>query len=214
MALAALCPGEARAQGMPPAPRRDPTWDLVSNVAMVASVAVVTLTPRIYYNDPEATLGWKGRWHISVLAPAMTMTALTLLVDGPLRGAIASPRPGCGLDQTQGSCATFGGPSTQAYAAWGATGAGTGIFLVDTLRHSNRSFSAPSLLLNVIVPLSLSVVTSVGRAATSGTSVALEDPGQIAAGALTGFVSGLIFGGAYAFLQRPACPYGNAIVCW
>jgi hypothetical protein len=212
-----LAPREAQAQQVPPSPTRDLNWDLVSNVTMVLGAAVVTLTPRIYYNDPEATVGWKGRWHISVLAPAMTMTALTLLVDIPIRGAVASTRPGCGVEQTLfplTNCASFGGPSTQAFASWGATGAGTGIFLVDTFKYSNQKFSVPSFLLNVILPLSLSVVTSVGRAVEPGNAVAFESPGQIAAGALTGFASGLIIGGAYAFLQRPACPYGNSIFCW
>ena len=217
MAAGLLTEGEAFAQNVPPTPQRDKNWDLVSNLTMVLGASVVTLTPRIYYNDPEATVGWKGRWHVSVLAPAMTMTALTLLVDIPIRGAVASTRPGCGVDQTLfplTNCASFGGPSTQAYASWGATGAGTGIFLVDTLKYSDRNFSVPSFLLNVILPLSLSVVTSVGRGVEPGTALAFESPGQIVAGALTGFASGLIVGGAYAFLQRPACPYGNSIVCW
>jgi hypothetical protein len=217
MMAAVLAPAEAHAQNVPPSPDRDANWDLVSNLTMALGVATVTLTPRIYYNDPEATVGWKGRWHISTLAPAMTMTALTLLVDIPIRGAVASPRPGCGVDQTLfplTNCASFGGPSTQAFASWGATGAGTGIFLVDTFKYSNGKFSVPSFLLNVILPLSLSVVTSVGRAVEPGTAFAFESPGQIAAGALTGFASGLIIGGSYAFLQRPACPYGNSIFCW
>jgi hypothetical protein len=41
-----------------------------------------------------------------------------------------------------------------------------------------------------------------------------ESGGQVAAGALTGFFSGLLVGGAYALLQRPSCGYGNAIFCW
>ena len=100
------------------------------------------------------------------------------------------------------------------YASWGATGAGTGIFLVDTFKYSASKFSAPSFILNVIFPLSLSIVTTIGRAVQPGLSFAYESGGQIAAGALTGFASGLIVGGAYAFMQRPACPYGNAIFCW
>lgn len=212
---AMLAPREAAAQTV--GPSRDKNWNIVSNVTMVVGAATVTLMPRIYYNDPEATVGWKGRWHVSVLAPAMTMTALTLMVDLPIRNAIKSPRPGCTIDQTlfpKTSCETFGGPSTQAYASWGATGAGTGIFLVDTLKYSASRFSVPSFLLNVIFPLGLSVLTSVGRAVQPGDFVAYEGPGQVVAGSLTGFASGLIVGGAYALLQRPACPYGNSIICW
>jgi hypothetical protein len=214
---AVLAPREAAAQNVPPSPARDKTWGTVSNVTTVMGVAIVTLMPRIYYNDPEATVGWKGRWHLSMLAPAMTMTALTLMVDIPVRNAIKSTRPGCTIDGTMfplSNCASYGGPSTQAYASWGATGAGTGIFLVDTFKYSAKHFSVPSFLLNVILPLSLSVVTSIGRAAEPGTTMAYESGGQVAAGALTGFASGLIIGGGYALFARPACPYGNSIFCW
>jgi hypothetical protein len=214
---AVLAPREAAAQSTPPTPKRDANWDIVSNVSMVVSAATVTLMPRIYYNDPEATVGWKGRWHFSMLAPAMTMTALTLMVDLPIRNAIKSPRPGCEIDQTLyplTNCASYGGPSTQAYASWGTTGAGTGIFLVDTFKYSASRFNVPSFIFNVIFPLSLSVLTTVGRAVQPGTSLSYEGGGQIAAGALTGFASGIIVGGAYALLQRPACPYGNSIICW
>lgn len=212
-----LAPREAAAQTVPPTPARDSNWDTVSNVTMVIGAATVTLMPRIYYNDPEATVGWKARYHFSVLAPAMTMTALTLMVDIPIRNAIKSLRPGCTIDGTLfplTNCASYGGPSTQAFASWGSTGAGTGIFLVDTFKYSASHFSVPSFLLNVIFPLSLSVVTTIGRAVEPSPSLAFESGGQIAAGALTGFASGLIIGGGYALLQRPACPYGNSIICW
>ena len=88
---ALLVPREAAAQVPPVAAiaPRDATWTALSNVTMTLGVGIVTLMPRIYYNDPEATVGWKARWHFSVLAPALSMTALTLLVDGPIRNAIA-----------------------------------------------------------------------------------------------------------------------------
>jgi len=67
----------------------------------------------------------------------------------------------------------------------------------------------------VIFPLSLSIVTSIGRGLDpSGTPMPYESCGQVAAGALTGFASGLIIGGGYALMARPACPYGNSIFCW
>ena len=28
--------------------------------------------PRVFYADPEVTVGWKARWHVSVLAPIVT----------------------------------------------------------------------------------------------------------------------------------------------
>jgi hypothetical protein len=222
-----LAPSEAAAQTTPvPAiAPRDGTWGTVSNVTMVIGAGIVTLMPRIYYNDPEATVGWKARWHVSMLAPALAMTTLTLLQDGPIRNAIKSPRPGCTADQTsaglKGSeCESFGMVSTQSYASWGATGAGTTIFLVDTLRYSQGKFNVGGFIGNVAVPLVLSVFTSVGRGITVGqdafgrNNFAYEDPGQVALGAVTGFATGAILGLAYSFFQRPNCGYGNKLVCW
>jgi len=212
-AAALMAPREAHAQA---APNRDATWGVVSDVTMVASAAIVTLMPRVYFNDPESTVGWKGRWHLSVLAPVMTMTAATLLLDGPIKAAAKSPRPGCGDTLTVGTtCDTFGGPSTHAFAAWGATGAGTGIFLVDALKYSRGSFNAPAFVFDVALPLSLSVVSSVGRAVDLGGGTrAFESPAQVVTGAATGLLVGLVVGGGYALFQHPACPYGNGIICW
>jgi hypothetical protein len=214
---ATLAPREAAAQ-TPPVVMRDKNWDIVSNVTMIAGASIVSLMPRVYYNDPEATVGWKGRWHISALAPIMSMTALTLMVDISVKNAIKTTRPGCTVDGTVyplTECASFGAPSTQSYAAWGATGAGTGIFLVDTLKYSDGRFNVPYFLGEVIAPLTLSILSSVGRAVEPG---ALDYPhesgGAIAAGALTGFASGLIVGGAYALLQKPSCGFGNNVFCW
>jgi hypothetical protein len=205
---------------------RNQTWGTVSDVSLIIGASTVFLMPRVYYSDPESTVGWKGRWHFSMLAPSMTMAAATFLVDGPIRNAIQSVRPGCTLDETlvanPGSeCETFGGPSTHAFASWGATGVGTGIFLVDTIRYSRGRFHAGSFIGNVGVPLVLSILTSVGRGIEPGGSDAngttvqpFESAGQVAAGALTGFFSGMLVGGAYALLQRPSCGYGNAIFCW
>ncbi|KYF50786.1 hypothetical protein BE08_10125 [Sorangium cellulosum] len=188
-------------------------------MSLVLGSSVVFLMPRVYYSDPEATVGWKGRWHFSVLAPAMTMTALTLLVDMPIKDAIESTRPGCGIEETKtalssSECKSFGGPSTHAFASWGATGAGTGIFLVDTFRYSSGRFNAGGFIGNVAFPLTASVVTSIARGvATEGTRPH-EDAGQIAIGGVTGFLSGLAIGTAYAMFQRPNCGYGNALFCW
>ena len=221
---ALLVPREAAAQTVTPIAPRDPTWTTLSNVTMTLGVGIVTLMPRIYYNDPEATVGWKGRWHISVLAPALSMTALTLLVDRPIKNAIGAPRPGCTADQTAqalpgSECETYGMPSTQSFAAWGATGAGTAIFLVDTLKYSQAKFHPGAFVGNVAVPLVLSVLTSVGRGvATSqtefGPAQPAETPMQVVVGSLTGFATGALLGLGYSFLQRPNCGYGNSVVCW
>jgi hypothetical protein len=223
-----LTPSEAAAQttAVRPIVPRDGTWGTVSNVTMVVGAGIVTLMPRIFYNNPEATVGWKGRWHFSMFAPALSMTALTLLMDGPVRGAIKKPRPGCSAEQTaarlRGSeCESYGMMSTQSYASWGATGAGTTIFLVDTLKYSDGKFNAGGFVGNIAVPLVLSVLTSVGRGITVGTDPttgvarqAFETPEQVALGAVTGFASGALIGLAYSLFQRPTCGYGNHVFCW
>jgi hypothetical protein len=216
-----LAPREAAAQ-VPVAPvaPRDATWGAVSNATMIIGVGIVTLMPRIYYNDPEATVGWKARWHLSLLAPALTMTALTLLVDGPIHNAIGGTRPGCTADQTAAAlpgsqCESYGMPSTQAFASWGATGMGTGIFLVDTLKYSNAKFHAGSFVGNVAVPLVLSVFTSAARSVAPGDfTYAHETVPQIALGSVTGFASGALLGLAYTMFQRPNCGYGGSVFCW
>ena len=79
---------EANAQSIsiPPTVKRDANWQTVSNVTLALGVASVALMPRVYYSSPDATVGWKGRWHFSSLAPAMTLTGLTLLVISGLVG--------------------------------------------------------------------------------------------------------------------------------
>lgn len=220
-AAAIFAPSKAEAQ-LPPVPpivNRDSGWNTVSNLTMVLSASTVFLMPRVYYSDPEATVGWKARWHVSVLAPAMSLTALTLLVDGPIRNGIKSTRPGCTLDQTtlaypQSNCESFGGPSTQSYASWGSTGAGLGIFVVDTLKYSRGKFNVGSFIGNFAVPFSLSLVSSIGRGVSPGNTTNFENGGQIVAGALTGFATGAVLGLGYSLFQRPSCGYGNSIFCW
>lgn len=225
-----LAPREAAAQDVPPIVERDQNWGTVSNVFLALGTASVFLMPRVYYSDPETTVGWKGRWHWSVFAPAMTLTAVTLFTDIPIKDGLESVRPGCTVDQTivrfpSSGCETFGGPSTHAFASWGATGAGTAIFLVDTLKYSGGRFNVPAFIGNVALPLVSSVFVSIGRgvdinndrpgeAPNPITMQPYEDVGQIVAGASTGFLTGLTLGFAYAMLQRPSCPYGNSIICW
>ena len=234
VSAALLTSVEAEAQEVPPIAYRDTQgWGLVSDISLALGAATVTLMPRVYYNDPSATVGWKGRWHVSVLAPAMTMFAATVLVELPIKNGLESVRPGCTVEDTivsapGSNCETFGGPSTHAFASWGETGMGTGIFLVDTLKHSDKRFNVPGFIGNVAFPLVASVFTTIGRGIDldeadlrddQGNRITVEvEPfesgGQILAGALPGFFTGLTLGVTYALLQRPGCGYGNAIFCW
>jgi hypothetical protein len=207
---------------IPPYVERDENWEIVSTVSMAIGATAVTLMPRIYYSSPDATVGWKARWHVSMLAPAMTMVGATLLVDGPIREAIESPKDGCTLDQTfaatpflepNSGCETFGGPSTHNFAAWGAFGAGTAIFLVDTFKYSDFEFHGGSFVGNMVVPLAGAIMTSVARSA-DGSGIGPESTGQVVAGALPGLGVGALLGLGYALLQEPDCGYGGYLICW
>ncbi|MEM1031868.1 MAG: hypothetical protein AAGA56_00310 [Myxococcota bacterium] len=221
VAVTALGAGDAYAQAqgaIPPLVERDGNWNTVSNVSLGLGVASVTLMPRVYYSSPDATVGWKARWHFSSLAPVMSMVGTTLLVDQPIKEAIQSPRPDCTVDQTlarlDGSgCETFGGPSAHAFAAWGAFGYGTTVFLVDTFRYSDAEFSAGSLVGNVLVPFAAAVMTNVARG-QDGAGVAHESTGQIVAGTLPGMGIGALLGLGYSMLQEPDCGYGGFVFCW
>jgi len=209
--------GTAHAQ-IPPFVARDNNWDVVSNVTLGIGVGTVALMPRVYYSSPDATVGWKARYHISSLAPAMTLTGLTLLVDGPIRNAMQAPKQGCSVEDTtaqlpDSGCESFGGPSTHAFASWSATGAGIGTFLVDTIKYSNGHFNIPSFVGNVGVPVAASFMTSIARSA-DGSGLGPEDTKQVLQGALPGFAIGALIGVGYAMLQEPDCGYGNYLVCW
>lgn len=205
---------------------RDAGWGTVSDVALVIGALSPVLMPRIYYSDPTATVGWKGRWHFSMLAPAATMMGLTFLVDGPIKQAAKGPRPGCLQANTDvgfpgSGCESFGGPSTHMFATYGSFGAGATIFLVDTFKYSDGRFSVPSFIGNVALPLTAAVFGTVGRAVETGTDSATgvtirayEDGGQIAAGAISGVLTGALLGLGYSMLQRPSCGYGDSIFCW
>ena len=203
---------EAAAQ-IPPIAERDPNWDVVSTVSMILGVSSVSLMPRVYYSSPDATVGWKARWHFSMFAPALAMTAGTLLVELPIRDAIQSPKDGCTVDQTlanlpDSGCETFGGHSTHSFAAWGAFGAGTSIFLVDTFKYSDSEFHVGSFIGNVAFPLTAAIMTSVSRSA-DGRGIGPENTGQVVAGMLPGLGVGALLGLAYSWMQEPDCGYGG-----
>jgi hypothetical protein len=62
---------------------------------------------------------------------------------------------------------------------------------------------------------SLSIITSVLRGIDSGaTNRAFEDPLQMTAGAISGFVTGALVGLGYTLFQRPNCGYGGSLFCW
>ncbi len=218
-ALTWTCLGEGTAQAqIPPIVERDPNWEAVSHAMLGVGVGTVSLMPRIYFASPDATVGWKARWHVSALAPIMTMTGITMLVDGPIKDELGSPKQGCTAEETlanlpDSGCESFGSPSTHAFASWGATGAGLGVFLVDTVKYSSGNFNVGSFAGNVAVPFTTSILTSVSRSA-DGSGLGPESTGQVVGGALAGAGIGLLVGAGYALLQEPDCGYGNYLFCW
>ena len=155
-------------------------------------------------------MGWKARWHVSVLAPVMTITTLALLNEYEFKDSFEGDRPGCD-DSNRGGpgCQSYGMPSTHTFASVAAFGHGTAVFLVDTLSHSGGRFNFGSFAGNVLVPLALSSVTVAGRRAGD-----FEDWGQIGVGAAAGLVSGAVMGFVYSTLQEPECGYTGSLICW
>lgn len=200
---------------VPRAARADDTdrsagWQAVTNLTTVAAMATPVLMPRIFYSDPETTVGWKTRWHVSVLASTMTLTTVTLLNESAFKPAFQVSRPGCS-DKTQGAgrCQDYELLSSQSFAAFSAVGQGTATFLVDTMKWSDGRFNVGGFLGEVGLPLVLGGVTAVGRGAgnwESGGTVLISSGAGLVFGALTGL--------AYALLQRPECPWGSGPICW
>lgn len=176
----------------------------------VSAGAFEVIMPRIFFSDPEVTVGWKARWHLSVFAPAMTHATLSLLNEAYLKDSFGGHRPGCD-ETTQGSagCTSYGMLSTQSYAAFAALGHGAGVFLVDTVKWSNGNFNAGAFIGDIGVPLVLGTITAVGRSAGN-----LETAGQAWGSGGIGLLLGLGTGALYAVLQRPECGYTGSLVCW
>jgi hypothetical protein len=176
----------------------------------ISAAGFELVMPRVFYADPEVTAGWKARWHLSVLAPIMTMASFSLLNEVTLKDSFAGHRPGC--DETnQGTpgCTSFGMLSTQSFFAFSALGQGTAVFLIDTTKWSDGRFNAGALAGEVGVPLVLSIITAVGRGAGNW-----ESGGQVWGSAGIGFGAGLGTGLLYAILQRPECGYSGNLICW
>lgn len=204
LSFAVAFPRSAAAQ------ERDEGWETATTITMLGSAGTQLLMPRIFYSDPEVTVGWKARWHVSVLAPVMTLTALAVLNEHGLKDSFEGFRPGCNETNQGGpGCETFGMLSTHSFGAFAGLGHGTAVFLVDTLKWSNGRVNVGSLVGNIGVPLVLSTITAVGRSAGDW-----EDTGQIVAGGGAGLLSGFAMGFLYASLQRPECGYTGSLICW
>ncbi len=205
-----LLAAPAAAQEASPIPVRSQGWKDATNILTVSALGVQLLMPRIFYSDPEVTVGWKARWHASVLAPSMTLLATGLVNEQFLKDSFEGLRPGC--DDTnvgRAGCTDFGMLSTHAYLAGSALGQGLGVFLVDTIKWSDGRLNGGSLAMNVGVPAVLAVLTTVGR--TSGN---WESGGQAWGSAGIGMALGLGLGALYAAAQRPECGYGGDLICW
>ena len=191
-------------------PQRSEAWNDATSVLAVSSLGFQLIFPRIFYADPEVTAGWKGRWHISALAPVMTLATLTLINEHHLKSSFASPRPGC--DDTNAhlpECSSYGMFSSQSFAAFSALGHGTGVFLGDTMKWSDGRFNGGAFAGEVAVPFVLAVLTAVGR-----TSGEWESGGQVWATAGVGAGIGLASGLLYSLSQRPECGYTGSLICW
>jgi hypothetical protein len=208
LAVAMLASVPARAQTVKPI-ERSVAWDDATTILAISSLGLQLVMPRVFYSDPEVTAGWKGRWHVSALAPLMTLAAFTLVNEKYLKESFASPRPECDVNPADPSCATGGMFSSQSLLAWSAFGQGTGVFLGDTLKWSDGRFNAGAFTGEVAVPLVLAVITSVGR--TSGN---WETGGQVWASAGVGAAVGLGTGVIYSLMQRPECGYTGSLICW
>jgi hypothetical protein len=191
-------------------PERSQTWNDVSLATTLAAGGAQLLMPRIFYSSPEATVGWKARWHVSALAPVMTITTLALLNEHHFKNGFEGHRPGCNeAIQGQPGCETYGMPSTHSFGSAAALGHGTTVFLVDTFKHSGGRFHFGSFAGNVLLPLALTSVTVAGRRAGDW-----ENWGQIGVGAGAGLVSGALMGLLYSTLQPPECGYSGSLICW
>jgi hypothetical protein len=201
---------DATAQEVTPLPERDKTWQTVTGVTLGLGAATQLIMPRLFYSDPEVTVGWKARWHVSVLAPVMTLTVIGALNEFALKDALKGNRPGCDDTNTgQGTCSSFGMLSTHAFGAFASLGHGAGVFFIDTTKYSGGRLNGASLAGNVVVPLALALVTSIGRSAGNW-----EDAGQIIAGGAAGLGFGFLSGMTYALMQKPECGYSGSMICW
>jgi hypothetical protein len=203
-------PARAQMTTATPEPNRDQNWGAVTTVTLAAGGALSLLMPRVFYSDPEVTVGWKARWHVSQLAPVATLTLLTLANELLIKPAVQGPRPGCDDTNNGGPhCDTYGSPSTHAFGSFSFLGEGIGVFLFDTTKWSDGRFNVGSFVGNVAVPVVLTGVTAVGRGVGNW-----ESTGQILEGALPGLGLGFLMGMTYSLMARPECGYTGSLICW
>jgi len=184
-------------------------WNRATNIMALSSAALQVLMPRVFYSDPEVTVGWKARWHVSVLAPSMTLFALSMFNEAYLKDEFQSLRPDCEKEGDHRTCREYGLFSTQSMLAFSSLGQGAGVFLVDTIKWSGGRFNFGGFMGNVGVPLVLAVLTAVGR--TSGN---WETGAQVWTSAGVGVGTGVGMGVLYAIAQRPECGYSGGLLCW
>lgn len=201
---------EANAQPVSPVPNRDVPWQTVTGITLGVSAATQLLMPRVFYSDPEVTVGWKARWHVSALAPVMTLSMLTAINEVALKNTFEGRRPDCD-ESNDGlpNCTTYGMMSTHTFGAGAALGHGAAVFIFDTFKWSNGKFNGWGFVGNVVAPFALGVVTGIGRGVGNW-----EDGGQIALGGITGLGFGFLSGMTYSLMQRPECGYSGSLVCW
>ena len=205
-----LAPATARGQEILPAPERDSGWNTATNVLVVSSLAFQLVMPRVFFSDPEVTVGWKARWHVSALAPIMTIATVSFFNEYHLKNSFEGYRPGCDeTNQGLAGCTSYGMMSTHSFAAFAALGHGAGVFFTDTMKWSNGNLNVGALFGEVGVPLILGVITAVGRSAGN-----YETGGQVWGSAGIGFGFGLGTGLLYALMQRPECGYTGSLICW
>jgi len=192
------------------APERKSAWKVVSNVGLIGAASTQLLMPRVFYSNPEATVGWKARWHVSVLAPTMTLTGLAVLNEYWLKDEFEEYRPGCD-EENQGTshCESYGMMSTHGFGAFSALGHGGAVFLFDTINNSGGRFNVGSFVGNVGLPVVFATFTAIGRGVGN-----YETTGQVLTGSGVGLASGFLMGMTYALMQDPACGYTGSLICW
>jgi hypothetical protein len=198
-----------RAQAANPDAQRSTSWGTVTSITAVGAMATQVFMPRIFFSDPETTVGWKARFHVSVLAPTLTLTTLTLLNEFALKSAIGANRPGCGGSPACPDPGSYETLSSHSFAAFSAFGQGTAIFLVDTIKWSDGRLNGGSLVGNVVLPVILAAVTAIGRGAGNW-----EDTGSILLSSGVGLAFGAVTGLTYALMARPECGYTGNLICW
>ena len=199
----------ARAWADDPSARSAP-WQTATTITAVAAMGSQVLMPRVFFSDPNVTVGWKARWHVSVLAPAMTLTALAFLNESAVKGGSRLLSPGVqreqrgdrklsrlrlpllpGVRSLVGVCARDGGlrdrhaeverRPTERGGVRGRCGAASRSCRADRRRSGGGKLGRPR----------------------SGSSFERGGPGVRSR-----------HGDRVSLLARPECPYGSGLICW